>query len=144
MSEQKTRRVRLAGGYELLPPGTMSAMFHGFELAAYQEVLAASPDHAGALMALGHLCTKLGCHRDALEIDRRLIALCPDDPICRYNYACSLSNLGRVDESLAELDKSVKLGYRDFAYMKQDPDLANARKDPRFKQFSEKWKREPV
>jgi tetratricopeptide (TPR) repeat protein len=144
MSERKTKRMRLVDDRGLLSAGAMSAMFHGFELAAYQGVLSVSPDHAGALMALGHLYTKLGCHKDALEIDKRLVVLCPDDPICRYNYACSLSNLSRVDESLAELDKSVKLGYRDFAYMKQDPDLANARKDPRFKQFTETWKRERV
>lgn len=140
MGKQKIRGMRVSGGYELLPANTMSAMFLGFELASYQAVLSVSPDHAGALMALGHLYTKLGCHKEALEIDKRLVTLWPNDPICRYNYACSLSNLGRIDESLAELDMSVKLGYRDFAYMKQDPDLANVRKDPRFKKFTETWR----
>lgn len=124
---------------ELLPVRMLSAMFEEFELAAYQGILAASPTHAGALIALGHLYTRIGRHTKALEIDKVLIALYPTDPICRYNFACSLSNLGQIEESLAALSESIKLGYRDFAYMESDPDLENVRKDPRFRQLADKW-----
>ncbi|MDQ7780425.1 MAG: hypothetical protein RDV41_12080 [Planctomycetota bacterium] len=124
---------------ELLPGRMLSAMFEEFELAAYQAILVASPTHAGALIALGHLYTRIGRHAKALEIDKVLIALYPDDPICRYNFACSLSNLGHIEESLSALSESIKLGYRDFAYMESDPDLENVRKDPRFRQLADHW-----
>ena len=41
--------------------------------------------------------------------------------------------LGRKEEALGALARSIQLGYDDFRHMKKDPDLQSLRDDPRFK-----------
>jgi predicted Zn-dependent protease len=103
-----------------------------FEVGISQAFLRANPGSREALEMLGHALTRSGRHEEALETDRRLVALQPDNPYVRYNLACSLSNLGLVDEALRELGEAVRLGYDDVAHMQADPDLQKVRKDPRF------------
>ncbi len=110
--------------------------FEAFEREAlvpvYEEALRGDPDDLQVLAYLGAAYTKLGRHEEALEMDRRLAALAPRDPVVRYNLACSYALLGRIDEAFRELDRAVELGYRDRSHLERDEDLANLRCDPRF------------
>ncbi len=106
-----------------------------FEIDLCEGLLRAAPGNLLALMVVGHLYTHCGRHRDALRIDRRLAELRPVDPIVRYNLACSYSHLDRLDDAFAALDTAIELGYRDFDFLEQDPDLENLRRDPRFEPF---------
>lgn len=110
-------------------------LFGSFEAGLARAVLAHNPDHLVALQMLGGSLTRLGRHDEALVVDRRLVRLLPGDPVVHYNLACSLSNLGRVDDAFRSLDRALDLGYRDIRFLREDPDLENVRQDPRFGAF---------
>lgn len=112
-----------------------------FEIEFYENILKDRPDFVEALKALAELYTKSGKYDKGLELDKRLIGLVPEDDIVYYNLACSYSLLQDIDNSLDAIKKAVKLGYSDFSYMHNDPDLENLRKDRRFTEvFSKKSK----
>ena len=103
-----------------------------FEIGFFEGILAAHPDHVEALMFLGNAYTVRGDHARGLEIDVRLLRLRPRDPIVHYNLACSYSLVGRVDDCLHSLERSVQLGYTDLEHIQRDEDLDNARKHARY------------
>ena len=106
-----------------------------FEVGVSRAVLSGHPDHVLALQMLGAALTRRGQHDEALVVDRRSVRLLPGDPVAHYNLACSLSNLGRVDDAFRSLERAFDLGYRDFRFLREDPDLESVRRDPRFKAF---------
>jgi len=91
------------------------------------------PDDLEVLAELGHAYTRLGRHQHGLEVDRRLVALAPDNPTVHYNLACSLALLGQAEEAVGALEEAVRLGYEDLAHLLQDADLASLRELPRFR-----------
>ena len=97
------------------------------------------PEDVDLLTELGVLLTTAGQYQEGLEIDQRLVRLCPEDPIVHYNLGCSLALLGRVDEAFRALEAALDLGYEDLHLLHTDPDMANVRKDPRFGAFLERW-----
>jgi len=56
----------------------------------------------------------------------------PKSPLPAYNAACAYSRLNQRKESIAMLQRALALGFKDERALAQDPDLANARKDPAF------------
>ena len=98
----------------------------------WEEALRSEPEDLGTLSWLGHAYTRLGRIEEGLAIDLRLTALRPEDPVARYNLACSYALLRRLDEAFESLDAAVDLGYRDPAHLSEDPDLDPLRSDPRF------------
>jgi hypothetical protein len=93
------------------------------------------------LISLGDTYTRKGFHKEGLSIDRKLARLKPKDPVIHYNLACSLSLLGKLNQSLQALKKAVFLGYNEFTYILKDPDLKSIRELPKFKSFFAKLKR---
>jgi tetratricopeptide (TPR) repeat protein len=92
-------------------------------------------DWLEVLKLLGDGYTRRGRIAEGLEVDERLVQLCPDDPYVYYNLACSCSLLEKYEEAIAALDQAVRLGYDDFKWLAKDPDMANLRKHPLFKSF---------
>jgi len=103
-----------------------------FEIRFLEDLLARVGEAPDILTHLGYLYTQTGRHRDALAVDRRMVALRPRDPVAHYNLACSYSNLGRINQGFASLKKALALGFRDVDQIEEDEDLANLRKDPRW------------
>jgi hypothetical protein len=66
-------------------------------------------------------------------MDRRMVRLEPDNATAHYNLACSLALTRRRADALRELRRALDLGYDDFRWMQQDPDLASLRDDPEFR-----------
>jgi hypothetical protein len=60
-------------------------------------------------------------------VDQRLAKLCPNAPMVQYNLACSFSLLNKLPEALVALKSAIDLGFSDFGWLSQDPDLANLR-----------------
>lgn len=73
-----------------------------------------------------------GKYADAAEKCRAEIALVPEDFGPQYNLACALARLGKKDEALVALAKSIDLGYEDPDHMKVDEDLASIRDEKSF------------
>lgn len=106
-----------------------------FEISFYENLLKEHPDFVDALIALGDAYTKKGRYKEGLEIDQRLVKLKPDDPVVRYNLACSYSLLKMSDLCLGALEKAIHLGYREFELMEEDPDLEFIKKDSRYREL---------
>lgn len=106
-----------------------------FELDFYASVLSRHPAYLDVLRVHGNNLTLKGRYVDGLEVDQKLVALRPADPLAHYNLACSYALLKKTDLSLKVLRRAVELGYRDFRYMREDNDLEAVRRDPRFRQL---------
>ena len=107
-------------------------------LPLYESAIEEDPEDLPALYWLGHAYTRLGKHEEGLEMDLRLTALRPEDETARYNLACSHALVGNREEAFETLEEAIRLGYREPAHMREDPDLASIREDPRFREILER------
>ncbi len=110
------------------------------EIGFLEGVVRRAPEYTEALQVLGDNYTRRGRYPDGLKVDEDLARLNPDDPLVQYNLACSYSLTGRPDLSALALDKALTLGYRDFEWMVEDPDLENLRRDPAYRKIRAKLK----
>ena len=103
-----------------------------FEIEFYKKALEYDPENVDILVSLGDIFAKRGLVRDGLDIDKRLVRVCPNEPSFFYNLACSHSLLNELDFALEALEKAIQLGYQNFKLIQSDSDLDNLRKDRRF------------
>lgn len=103
-----------------------------FDVRFFESVLRRQPGYASVVEILGGLYTRQGRIADGLKMDRRLVRLRPGNPTAHYNLACSLALMKRRRDALQELRRAVELGYRDFDWMQQDPDLESLKAHPDF------------
>ena len=106
-----------------------------FEIAFYENILKETPDFIEALVAIGDLYTKAGYWQKGLEVDLKLFALRPQDPIVLYNLACSYALLNQTPAALGALTKAIEFGYNDFEHLRSDADLENLLKDFHVQEF---------
>jgi len=104
-----------------------------FDIAFYESVLRREPGYEDVIELLGGLYTKTGRIADGLKMDRKLVKLQPDNATARYNLACSLALSKRRADALRALGEAVKLGYTDYDWMSQDPDLESLKNVSTFK-----------
>lgn len=104
-----------------------------FDIAFYESVLRREPGYEDVIELLGGLYTKTGRIADGLKMDRKLVRLQPDNATARYNLACSLALSKRKADALRALGEAVKLGYTDYDWMSQDPDLESLKNIREFK-----------
>ena len=91
------------------------------------------PGYVEALQLLGDDYTQRGRYIAGLKVDEQLSQLRPGDPLVQYNLACSYSLTGNFNQAVAALEKALNLGYRDFKWLAQDPDLSDLRLHPLYK-----------
>jgi Flp pilus assembly protein TadD len=103
-----------------------------FEIEFFESVLRRDRRYAEVVEILGGLYTKAGRVADGLRMDRLLVRLQPGNATAHYNLACSLALSRRTAHALGELRRAVELGYVDFEWMAQDPDLESLKKHPGF------------
>jgi tetratricopeptide (TPR) repeat protein len=106
-----------------------------FEIAFFESVLRRNPGYAGVIEILGGLYTRHGRIADGLKMDRRLVKLQPANATAHYNLACSLALSKRRAAAISVLKVAVELGYRDFDWMQQDPDLEPLKGHPGFREL---------
>ncbi len=99
-----------------------------FEISFFESVLRRSPRYDDVIEILGGLYTKTGRIADGLRMDRRLVKLQPDNATAHYNLACSLALSKRRSDALRSLRRAIDLGYKDYDWMCQDPDLEGLQK----------------
>lgn len=97
-----------------------------------------------ALQVLGDDYTRRGRFSEGLKIDERLSKLRPDDALVHYNLACSYSLTEQIELAIESLENAINLGYSDFKWMTQDPDLENLREHAAFKRLQAKVRRMQV
>ena len=104
-----------------------------FDIDFFERLLARKADSVEVLRILAELVSRKGSVKRAVELDRRLVELMPDDFLARYNLACSLARAGCPDEAIDSLSRAILLGYDDLSHMETDPDLESLRDHPDFK-----------
>lgn len=120
------------------PRGPVPAAWFGtlgqldFDIDFFEKLLARTPNSVEVLRVLAELVSRKGLVTRAVELDRRLVGLMPDDFLARYNLACSLARAGRSDEAIDALSRAILLGYDDLDHMESDPDLDSIRQHPDF------------
>lgn len=103
-----------------------------FEAGVLEQLVRRSPEDPELLAALAQNYAMLGEHGRGLELDQQLVSLRPEDDTYRYNLACSLCLVGELDGACGALLAALDRGYRDFAHLLADEDLAALRADARF------------
>jgi tetratricopeptide (TPR) repeat protein len=104
-----------------------------FDIDFFERLLLRKSDSVEVLRTLAELVSRKGLVKRAVELDRRLVELMPDDFLARYNLACSLARAGRADEAIDSLSRAILLGYDDLAHMETDPDLESLQDHPDFR-----------
>jgi hypothetical protein len=111
-----------------------------FEMRFFESVLSRDAGYTEVIEILGGLYTKHGRIADGLKMDRKLVKLQPANATAHYNLACSLALSRRNSDALRSLRQAIALGYRDFDWMLQDPDLEELKKHPKFADLLEQLK----
>jgi tetratricopeptide (TPR) repeat protein len=104
-----------------------------FDIGFYESILRRDPRYSDVVEILGGLYTKAGRIADGLRMDRRLVKLEPKNATAHYNLACSLALSKRRADALRSLRQALSLGYEDYDWMSQDPDLEGLKHAPEFK-----------
>jgi tetratricopeptide (TPR) repeat protein len=103
-----------------------------FEIDFFGRLLDRDPYFVDALRAQANNLAAKGQYARALQFDRRLVRLTPEDAIAWYNLACSYTVLGMIDPGFFALQRALELGYAHAGRLLRDPDLKALRRDPRF------------
>lgn len=108
------------------------------EIQFLEGIVRRDPTYTEALQILGDNYTRRGLYQEGLKIDERLCRLRPDDSLVHYNLACSYSLTNQVEMAVEALEAAINLGYRDFKWLAQDPDLKNLRDHTEYKRIRAK------
>ena len=103
-----------------------------FEIDFFGRLLDRDPYFVDALRAQANNLAAKGQHARALQLDRRLVRLTPEDAIAWYNLACSYTVLGMINPGFFALQRALEMGYAYAGRLFRDPDLKALRRDPRF------------
>jgi len=106
-----------------------------FDVDFFEGLLARNGDSVEVLRVLAELVSQKGLVKRAVELDRRLVDVLPNDFLARYNLACSLARAGRPDEAIDALSRAILLGYDVLAHLEVDPDLDSLREHPEFREL---------
>jgi hypothetical protein len=74
-------------------------------------------------------------YKKAIEILKAIEAKFQPHQLVSYNMACAYSLSGNVKSAVAELRKSIQLGWFDWKHMDTDTDLNNIRNDADYKKL---------
>jgi protein O-GlcNAc transferase len=77
--------------------------------AYYRRILAAQPNHAGALHLLGLIAHQVGRHELAVDLIRQSIALNPNNAIAHSNLGDTYRTIGRFDEAAAACRRALQI-----------------------------------
>ncbi len=111
------------------------------EIDFLEGVIRRDPSYVDALQILGDDYTRRGKFKEGLKIDEQLAKIRPEDSLVQYNLACSYTLTGQLDLAFQSLTAALDLGYRDFKWMAEDPDLEALREDDRYKKIRSKIRR---
>ncbi|MCC5839252.1 MAG: hypothetical protein JJT96_03930 [Opitutales bacterium] len=113
-----------------------------FEIEFLEGIVRRESTYVEALEMLATLYTKSGRLDEGLRIDRKLVAMQPENATHHYNLACSLALKNQRARAVTALRKAISLGYDDFQWMLTDEDLKPLRGHPRFIELMEELQSE--
>ena len=108
---------------------------HDFEFNFYKSLYKKLPNDKRLISILAEMYTRHGEIDKGLDLDRKLVKIDNSNAIAHFNLACSLSLKGNFEEAIGVLRQSISLGYCDFNWLFEDPDLTALRKTEYFLQL---------
>lgn len=111
---------------------TARSLSDEFQILFLKSVIEIDPENLEILIQLGDIYAKLRQVEESLQIDLKLVHLCPEEKVFHYNLACTYSMLKDMNSALLALEKALLLGYDDVEQIESDTDLGNLRRDRRF------------
>ena len=105
------------------------------EIALYEAQLKKTPEDARVRVLLAGNYAFQGRFDDAKREVDLAMALRPDDTMILYNIACTLCEMDKPQDAMGALKKAWDAGYRNPAWIRQDPDLAKLHGDPEFERL---------
>jgi serine/threonine protein kinase/Flp pilus assembly protein TadD len=106
--------------------------YREMEMHALERQLELVPEDVRARSLLAADYASLGRTDDAVRHIEMVVALRPNDSSVLYNAACTYAVLGKRPEAIDLLRRSLAVGYSNFDWPRQDPDLASVHDDPEF------------
>ena len=91
-----------------------------------------NPDDSRARMFYAVTLCDVGNREAAVREGTAAIEASPGDSVMLYNAACLYARLGEARRAVDTLRQAIEAGVRNFAWMKNDPDLDSLRDDPEF------------
>jgi tetratricopeptide (TPR) repeat protein len=91
-----------------------------------------NPDDSRARMFYAVTLCDVGDTVGAIREGDAAIEASPGDSVMLYNAACLYARLGETRRAVDTLRLAIDAGVRNFAWMKNDPDLDSLRDDPEF------------
>jgi serine/threonine protein kinase/tetratricopeptide (TPR) repeat protein len=111
----------------------------------------AYPANGSNYIILASVLARLGEEERSLSLGQQAMAMAPcnvTEPLigqidtwgnfidlCDFNYATLLSTQGKKQEAIDRLELAIRRGYRNYIYMKINPDLQNLYDEPRFQEL---------
>jgi arylsulfatase A-like enzyme len=96
------------------------------------ELLSRYPARSDALHWAAHVSLVGHKYDEAVALLDAAMAVGPVEPEMHYDLACARALRGDTKGALAELDRALSTGYRNWDWIDKDPDLSNVRADPGF------------
>lgn len=106
--------------------------YRELEMNALERQLELVPEDVRARSLLAADYANMGRPDDAVRHLEMTVALRPNDSNVLYNAACTYAVLGKKQEALDLLRRSLDAGYANFDWPRQDPDLNKLHNDPEF------------
>jgi non-specific serine/threonine protein kinase len=106
--------------------------YREMEMHALERQLELVPEDVRARSLLAADYASLGRSDDAVRHIEMVVALRPNDSSVLYNAACTNAVLGKKPEAIDLLRRALAVGYSNFDWPRQDPDLAAVHEDPEF------------
>lgn len=103
-----------------------------FDIEFFEQLFARDGTSTEVCRVLAELVAKKGLLDRAVELDRHLVNLLPEDALARYNLGCSLARAGCSKEAISALSQAILLGYDDLHHLEADTDLDSLRDKPDF------------
>ena len=91
------------------------------------------PHYVDGVPVRGDNYTRRGRFADGLKVDEQLAVLMPTDALVQYNLACSCALTDQPERAVACLHRALDFGYRDFNWLRRDPDLRGIRRHPLYR-----------
>ncbi len=98
----------------------------------YPNYLLHEPEDARAHQFYAFTLQRLGRRKEAEEEMRKGTEINPNDLIIMYNAACFYALIGDKVNSIRHLKRAIDNGFRNFEYIKHDPDLYCLKEEPDF------------
>jgi len=124
--------IPIVNALERLGRTTELQRFRELEMNALERQLETVPEDVRARSLLAADYANMGRLDDAVRHLEMTVALRPNDSNVLYNAACTYAVLGKKQEALALLQRSVDAGYANFDWPRQDPDLKSLHNHPEF------------